>query len=301
MLNYAVRRVPQVIPTLILASMFTFAMLRLVPGDIADVLAVEGAISEEAKDRIRAEMGLDKPVPLQYLDWVQGLVTGDLGHSYWTNRPVETLFQYALPKTLQLTAVAMGIAFLIGVPLGLLAGAFRGSIFDHMATVLALTMIAVPTFALGIMAILLFAVKLQWVPATGSLILPAIVLGVDISGTLVRTLRSDVRAELLSDYVRTAHAKGVSKFKVLARHVLPNSLTATITVMGLAIGNLLGGTVIIETVFNWPGIGNLTIEAIRNRDYPVIQAMVMFMTVAFVFTNLAVDLIYGLVDPRVRV
>ncbi len=301
MLNYALRRIPQVIPTLILASLFTFVMLRLVPGDIADVLAVEGAVSDASKLRIREEMGLDDPVPIQYVKWVGRMLTGDLGHSYWTSLPVETLFSHAFPKTVQLAGLSMAVALAIGVPLGVLAGAFRGSVFDHAATVLALLMISVPTFAIGIVAILLFAVNLQWVPATGSLLLPAAVLGVDISGTLVRTLRSDVRAELLSDYVRTAHAKGIPQLKVLARHVLPNSLTATITVMGLSLGNLLGGTVIIETVFNWPGIGSLTINAIRNRDYPVVQAMVMVMTVAFVFTNLAVDLLYGLVDPRVRV
>ncbi|MEX2230425.1 MAG: ABC transporter permease [Dehalococcoidia bacterium] len=301
MMTYAVRRVPQVLPTLLLASMLTFLLLRVVPGDIADVLAVQGAVSDESKARIREQMGLDHSIPVQYVHWVGNLVSGNLGRSYWTNLPVTTLFGYAFPKTVQLGVAAMAVALAIGVPLGVLAGAFRGSVFDHAATVLATLMISVPTFAIGILALLLFAVRLQWLPATGSLVLPALVLGVDISGTLVRTLRSDIRSEMLADYVRTAHAKGLPRLRVLSRHVLPNSLTATITVMGLALGNLLGGTVIVESVFNWPGIGDLTIQAIRNRDYPVVQAMVMVMTVAFVFVNLAVDLIYGLFDPRVRV
>lgn len=301
MLNYAARRLPQVIPTLILASMVTFILLRLVPGDIADVLAVEGAVSDQTKDRIREELGFDDPVPIQYLNWLRDLVTGNLGHSYWTNRPVIDLFEAAFPKTLMLAGASFAVATIIGVPLGLLAGAFKGSIFDYIATVLATLMTSVPTFAIGILALLLFAVQLQWLPATGSVILPALVLGVDISGTIVRTLRTDVRAELQSDYIRTAHAKGVHPRHVLSRHLLRNSLTSTITVMGLVLGNLLGGTVIVETVFNWPGIGSLTINAIRNRDYPVVQAMVMAMTVAFVFANLLVDLVYGLLDPRVRV
>lgn len=301
MLSYAANRIPQVIPTLILASIVTFVLLRLVPGDVADVLAVEGAVSDEAKARIRAELGFDDPAPVQYLRWVRGLLTGDAGHSYWTNLPVEELFRHAFPKTVQLAAIAFAIAIAIAIPLGLLAGAFKGSVFDYLATALATLMTSVPTFAIGILALLLFAVQLRWLPATGSVVLPAVVLGIDISGSLVRTLRSDVRAELQSDYIRTAHAKGVPPLRVLSRHLLRNSMTATVTVMGLVLGNLLGGTVIVETVFNWPGIGSLTINAIRNRDYPVVQAMVMVMTLAFVFANLAVDLLYGMIDPRVRV
>lgn len=300
MLTFAIRRLPQLLPTLILASMVTFILLRLVPGDVTDVMAVEGGLSQQAQADLKEEMGFDDSVPVQYLRWVGGLMTGDLGHSYWTNRPVSELFEHALPKTAALAGVSLAIAIGIGIPLGLLAGAFKGSVFDHLATVLATLMTSVPTFAIGILALLLFAVQLQWLPATGSLILPAFVLGVDISGSLVRTLRSDVRSELKQDYIRTAHAKGVPGHRVLSRHLLRNSMTSTLTVIGLALGNLLGGTVIVESVFNWPGLGDLTINAIRNRDYPVVQATVMVMTVAFVFANLAVDLLYGMVDPRVR-
>lgn len=300
MLQYTVKRVPQLVLTLVLASMFTFFMLRLVPGDIADVLAVQGAVSEADKAQIRREQGLDSPIIVQYVDWVSRLVRGDFGHSYWTHLPVQSLFAHAVPKTMQLAVLAMAIGIGIGLPLGTLAGAFRGSVFDHAATLLAMAMIAVPTFALGLLALLVFSVRLQWLPATGSVVLAALVLGTDIAGTLVRTLRSDVRAELLSDYVRTAHAKGLSPLTVLRRHVLPNSLGPTVTVMGLALGHLLGGAVLIETIFNWPGLGNLMIDAIRNRDYPVVEAVVMVMTAAFVIVNFAVDLLYGLTDPRVR-
>lgn len=301
MLTYLIRRVPQVIPTLLLASIVTFVLLRLVPGDVADVLSIGGQMTDETKAQIRAEMGFDDPAPVQYLNWLKQTLTGDMGQSYFTRLPVTELFGYAFPKTVQLTVAAMAVAILIGIPVGLLAGAFPGSPIDWFATSLATLMISVPMFAMGILALLLFAVRLNWVPATGSLILPALVLGIDISGTLIRTLRSDVRAELRADYMRTAHAKGLPTRSVLGRHLLPNALTTTITIMGLVAGNLLGGTVIVETVFNWPGIGDLTIRAIRNRDYPIVQAMVMVMTAAFVFANLLVDVLYGLVDPRVRV
>lgn len=300
MLQYTVKRLPQLLLTLILASMFTFAMLRLVPGDIADVLAVQGAVSEADKAQIRQEQGLDAPLAIQYVQWVSRLVRGDFGHSYWTHLPVEALFAHAVPKTLELAVLAMAIGLVVGLPLGTLAGAFRGSLFDHAATFLAMSMIAMPTFALGLLALLVFSVRLQWLPATGSVVLASLVLGTDIAGTLVRTLRSDVRAELLADYVRTAHAKGLSPLTVLRRHVLPNSLGPTVTVMGLAAGHLLGGAVLIETIFNWPGLGSLMIDAIRNRDYPVVEAVVMVMTAAFVVVNFAVDLLYGMTDPRVR-
>lgn len=300
MLNYLARRVPQIVPTLLFASMFAFIMLRLVPGDVTDVLAVEGGVSEEQKAQIRKDLGLDQPVPIQYVQWVSHMVTGDFGRSYWTNVTVTRQLEHALPKTLQLTAVSLVIALAIGLPLGILAGAFKGSVFDYAGTILATLMISVPTFAIGIVLLLVFAVWLQWLPATGSLILPAIVLGVDISGTFVRTLRTDIRAEMNSDYVRTALSKGLPQRTVLVRHVLPNSVTATLTIFGLVLGNLLGGTLIIESIFNWPGIGALTILAVQNRDYPVVQTLVMLMTVMFVLSNLLVDLLNGLVDPRVR-
>jgi ABC-type dipeptide/oligopeptide/nickel transport system permease component len=300
-LNYLLRRIPQLFPTLILASMLTFFLLRVVPGDVADVLAMEGGTSNFDAERIRAEMGFDDPIPIQYVRWVGGFVRGDFGSSYFTGISVAEMFRHAFPKTALLAVTSLSIAILIGIPLGLLAGAFKGSIFDHLATLLATTMTAIPTFALGIVALLIFAVQLRWFPAVGSVILPSLVLGVDLAGNIVRTLRTDVRAELQSDYIRTARAKGLAEAIVLRRHVLRNALTSTVTVIGLILGNLLGGTVIVETVFNWPGIGSLTIGAIRNRDYAVVQAMVMVMTVAFVFANVLVDLLYGLLDPRVRI
>lgn len=301
MMHFLARRLLQVALTLVLASLFTFVMLRLVPGDVADVLAVEGALSDEAKAQIRAEQGLDDPIPIQYADWVGCMLQGDFGHSYWTRLPVDDLLRHAFPKTVQLTAAAMAIALAIGLPLGVLAGAYRGSVFDYAATAISMLMVSVPTFAFGIIALLVISVQLQLLPATGNLVLPALVLGIDIAGTLVRTLRSDIRSELASDYVRTAYSKGLPSMRVLRRHVLPNSLTATLTVMGLALGNLLGGALIIESVFHWPGIGSLLIEGIRNRDYPVVEAVVMVMTACFVIANLAVDVLYARVDPRVRI
>jgi len=300
MLTYTLRRIPQLLPTLLLASMLTFVLLRVVPGDVADVLAVEGGTSKFDAERIRAEMGFDDPIPVQYIHWIGDLLSGDLGSSYWTGISVTEMFRHAFPKTALLAVTSLSIAIGIGIPLGLLAGAFKGSVFDHLATLLATTMTAVPTFALGIVALLIFSVQLRWFPAVGSVILPSLVLGIDLAGNIVRTLRSDVRAELQADYIRTARAKGLTEAIVLRRHVLRNSLTSTVTVIGLILGNLLGGTVIVETVFNWPGIGSMTINAIRNRDYPVVQSMVMVMTLAFVFANVVVDLLYGLLDPRVR-
>lgn len=300
MARYLLTRALPVLPTLLIASLLTFTLMRAVPGDPVDKLAAEGGITAQQAALIRTEMGLDLPLWRQYVAWLDGAVRGDFGVSLRTQHKISFLIQNTLPRTAQLAVAAFVLAVVIAVPLGVVAAAWRGSVVDHVATVLAMVTVSVPTFAVGIIFLLLFAVRLDWLPATGSLVLPVIVLGVDISGTLVRTLRSDIRAELTAEYVRTARAKGLSAALVLRRHVLRNALTTTVTIAGLTFGNILGGTAIVETVFNWPGLGQLTVDAVKSRDYPVVQATVLLAAVAFIAANLAVDVIYGLIDPRIR-
>jgi ABC-type dipeptide/oligopeptide/nickel transport system permease component len=300
MTRYLITRALPVLPTLLVASMLTFFLMRVIPGDPVDRLAAEGGISPEQAALIRRELGLDLPLWQQYLHWLGGALQGDFGVSLRTQHSVSFLIENAFPRTAELALGAFALAVLIAVPLGIVAAAWRGSLLDHLATLLALVTVSVPTFAIGIVLLLLFAVRLDWLPATGSVVLPIVVLGLDIAGLLVRTLRSDIREELAADYVRTARAKGLGRSLVLRRHVLRNALTTTVTIAGLAFGNILGGTTIVETVFNWPGLGELTIDAIKGRDYPVVQATVLLAATCFIFANLAVDLLYGLIDPRIR-
>ena len=300
MTRYLLARALPVLPTLLIASFVTFFLMRVVPGDPVDRLAAEGGISEQQAALIRQELGLDLPLYQQYLQWLGDAARGDFGVSLRTQHSIAFLIRTAFPYTLQLAVGAFALALLIAVPLGVVAAAWRNSLLDHLATLLTLVTVSVPTFAIGIVLLLLFAVRLDWVPATGSLILPVIVLGVDLAGLLVRTLRSDIREELTADYVRTARAKGLNKAMLLRRHVLRNALTTTVTVAGLAFGNILGGTTIVETIFNWPGLGELTVDAIKGRDYPVVQATVLLAATCFIVANLVVDLLYGLIDPRIR-
>ena len=233
MTRYLLARALPVLPTLLIASFVTFFLMRVVPGDPVDRVAAEGGISEQQAALIRQELGLDLPLYQQYLQWLGDAARGDFGVSLRTQHSIAFLIRTAFPYTLQLAVGAFALALLIAVPLGVVAAAWRNSLLDHLATLLALVTVSVPTFAIGIVLLLLFAVRLDWVPATGSLILPVIVLGVDLAGLLVRTLRSDIREELTADYVRTARAKGLDKTTLLRRHVLRNALTTTVTVAGL--------------------------------------------------------------------
>ena len=300
MIAVIVRRLLSVIPTMLAASAVIFCLLRVVPGDPVDALALEGGISPERAEMLRQELGLTLPLPIQYLHWIGTAATGDLGVSLRSDFKVGWLIWQALPRTALLAAYAIVIGLLIGVPLAFAAVAWPRSVFAGLATTISTVTVAVPGFAIAIGGLLLFAVWLRWVPATQSVVLPAAVLGLDFAGTLIRFLRADLETQVGSDYVRTALAKGQSRRGIMLRHVARNGLITGITVLGLAFGNLVTGATIIETIFDWPGLGLLAIDAIRARDYPIVQGAVLFMALAFAVVNVVADILYAAADPRVR-
>jgi peptide/nickel transport system permease protein len=285
-------RLASIVPTMLAASLVIFCLLRLVPGDPVDALAAEGGISEERAASLRSELGLTLPLPLQYVHWIGSALTGDLGVSLRSDYEVGWLMWKALPRTASLAALAVIIGLALGVPLALAAVAWPRSTFAHLATFI--------STAIAIGGLLLFAVWLRWLPATQSIVLPAFVLGLDFAGTLIRFLRADLETQVGSDYVRTALAKGQQRRVIMLGHVARNGLITGITVLGLAFGNLLTGATIVETIFDWPGIGLLAIDAIRARDYPIVQGTILFMALAFALVNVLTDILYAAVDPRVR-
>lgn len=297
---YVLRRTLATVPTMLVASLVLFWLLRAVPGDPVDALAREGGLTPERAAALRAELGLTLPLPLQYLHWLSRAATGDLGSSLRSDFKVSWLIGQALPRTAALTGLAILFGLLVAVPLSFAAAARPGSWWDRLARALAVVTVAVPGFAIAIGGLLLFAIWLRWLPATQHVVLPALVLSLDFAGTLTRFLRADLGEQLRADYVRTAQSLGLSRRAVLLGHVARNSLITALTVLGLAFGNLLAGTTIIETIFDWPGIGLLAIDAIRARDYPIVQGTVLFMALAFIAVNLLTDLLYGMADPRIR-
>lgn len=301
MIAVTLRRFLAIIPTMLAASAIIFCLLRVVPGDPVDALALEGGISAERAAMLRQELGLNLPLPLQYLHWIGAALTGDLGVSLRSDFRVGWLIWQALPRTAALAACAILVGLLLGVPLAFAAVAWPRSPFAGIATVISTVTVAVPGFAIAIGGLLVFAVWLRWVPATQHMLLPAAVLGLDFAGTLIRFLRADLETQVGADYVRTALAKGQSRHAIMLRHVARNALITGITVLGLAFGNLITGATIIETIFDWPGVGLLAIDAIRARDYPIVQGTVLFMALAFVVVNVAADILYAAADPRVRV
>jgi peptide/nickel transport system permease protein len=296
----AMRRFVTIVPTMVAASLVIFCLLRIVPGDPVDALALEGGISEERAAQLRAELGLTLPLPLQYLRWFGSAIVGDLGISLRSDFRVSWLIWQALPRTAGLAGLAISIGLAIGVTLAFAAVAWPRSIFAAIASFMSMVTVAVPGFAIAIGGLLVFAVWLRWVPATQHVALPALVLGLDFAGTLIRFLRADLETQVGADYVRTALATGQHRRAILVGHVARNSLITGITVLGLAFGNLLTGATIIETIFDWPGIGLLAIDAIKARDYPVVQGTVLFMALAFAVVNVLTDILYAAADPRVR-
>jgi peptide/nickel transport system permease protein len=294
------QRLLSIVPTMLVASAIIFCLLRIVPGDPVDALALEGGISDERAARLRAELGLTLPLPVQYLRWLGSAAIGDLGVSLRSDFRVSWLIGQALPRTALLAVLAMMFGVVIGIPLAFAAAARPGSVWARLATLLSTVTVAVPGFAIAIGGLLVFAVWLRWLPATQSPILPAAVLGLDVAGTLIRFIRVELDVQISADYVRTALAMGQGPGGILRRHVARNALIQAITVFGLAFGNLLTGATIAETIFDWPGIGLLAIDAIRERDYPVIQGTILFMALAFVVVNVLTDLLYSAADPRIR-
>lgn len=284
-------------------SLLSFMLVHLT-GDPAALLLPLDA-SQEDRDRFRAAMGLDRPLPVQYLDFVVHAVRGDFGNSLRFQQPAMALVVERLPATLALAAVALGLALMIGVPAGLVAGVKRNSLFDRIAMMLALAGQCVPAFWLGLMLILLFSVSLRLLPVSGGgtfahLILPGLTLSFYTMALVARLLRSNMLEVMSSDYVRTARAKGLTERAVVLRHALKNAAIPVVTVVGLSAGYLLGGAVIVEQVFAYPGLGRLVYQSISNRDVAVVQAFVVLISLVVLAINLTVDLAYTILDPRVR-
>lgn len=312
MFTFFVRRLVTLIPTLVFVSMLIFSLQQLLPGDPALVLAGEDP-SPEAIAHIRAKLHLDDPLPVRYGYWIAGVLRGDLGESARTHQPVLELILQKLPVTIELALLALLIALVISIPAGIVSAVYKGSAVDTGATVFALTGLSTPNFWLGIMLILLFSVELGWLPASGyvspfenlranlaSMIMPAFVLGNAIAASLMRHMRSSMLQELGADYVRTARAKGLSERVVVLKHALRNALTPVITLGALELGTLLSGAVLTEQVFTIPGFGKLIIDAVFNRDYAVVQGVVLVTATTYIMLNLFADMAYFMLNPRLR-
>ncbi|MBG6183137.1 peptide/nickel transport system permease protein [Arthrobacter sp. CAN_A214] len=313
MLNYLVTRLWQSVVTLILASIVVFLGVRQLPGDPALAMAGEEATPERI-EAIREQLGLNESLITQYLKFVGNMLRGDFGQSTRTGAQVTDLVAATLPVTLWLSAYAIVVAVVVGVLLGIIAERFRGRWPEWMANALALIGLSVPNFWLGILAILYLAVAFGLFPASGyvpisenpiqgfyHLTLPAIILGTSLAAVIMRQTRASMIETMKTDFVRTARAKGLSRQRVLVRYGLRNSLIVVVTIIGLQLGGLISGAVVTERIFALPGFGKLTLDAVFTRDYPVIQAVVLLITVGYILINLAVDILYSVINPRIRV
>ena len=306
------RRLGATIPVLLLVTAGVFSLLHLTPGDPIDAMMAESQ-DATAKAALRAELGLDRPIAVQYAAWVGRLLRGDLGRSIRNGEPVIENVGRRLRPSLQLASLAMAISVLVAFPVGLLSAFRRRTAVDRAGTTFALFGICMPNFLLALLLIFVFGVTLRWLPISGyvdpleepwdgmrSLILPAVTLGLALGAVITRTLRSSLLEALTEDYVRTARAKGMAEWRILRRHVLKNALLPVVTVLGLQLGTLIGGAVITEYVFALPGVGRLVVDAVFARDYPLVQGVVLLIALGFIASNLLVDLLYGWIDPRIR-
>lgn len=312
MLNLFLRRVVGAIPTILLISVFVFALQKLLPGD--PVLAMAGEERDPvALAAIREQLGLNDPLPVQYFNWLTAALQGDLGTSLRTGQPVTELILQKLPVTLQLGVMAILIALVIGIPAGIISAVRKGTVTDYTANLVALSGMSVPNFWLGILLIMLVSVRWQLLPASGyvpptedfvqsmrTMIMPAFVLGTGLAGALMRHTRSSMLGVLKQDYVRTARAKGVPERRVVLRHAFRNALTPIVTLTALLFGELIAGAVLTEQIFTIPGFGKLVVDAVFTRDYAVVQGVVMVTAVGFILMNLVADMLYILLNPRLR-
>jgi peptide/nickel transport system permease protein len=314
MLFYLFRQIALAVPALLGVVLITFLLMRAVPGDVVtQLVGLEANVTAERRAELRRMFGLDLPVHVQFGQWGAAVLRGDLGRSLRTGRSISGDLALRFPVTLQLTLMSLLIALVIAIPLGVLAAVMRGTVVDYLMSIIALLGLSIPAFFLGILFILLFSLRLGWLPPAGyvpfaedplqnlrHMLLPALSLGMVLAAATTRIVRSTMLEVLGRDYVRTARAKGLTEPTVTFRHALRNALIPVITVVGLQFGTLLGGAVIIEQVFSLPGVGRFALEGINLRDYPVIQGAVLLIAAAFILVNLLVDLIYSLVDPRIR-
>lgn len=304
MLTYIIRRLLHTVLVIFVISLIIFFSIRLT-GDPVSVMFSAGEPSKEAIEEVRKNLGLDKPVYEQYFIFLKGLVTLDLGESFRSGTSVSSLIFERLGATLALAFGGVVVAMAIAFPVGILSAVKRGTSIDFFGRIFSLIGISFPNFWLGIMLILVFAVHLRWLPSSGfesfsHLILPSITLGMILSGILARLVRSSMLEVMNQQYISTAKSKGISEWSVIIKHAFRNALLPTITFLGIQFGSLLGGTVIVEQVFAWPGVGRLIIDAINQRDYPVIQGGVIFLAVIMVLVNLIVDISYSFIDPRIK-
>ena len=312
MLNYLFKRLAAIVPTVFFVTIIIFGLQQLLPGDPAVILAGEEQ-DPNVIAYLREKMHLDEPLPMRYWYWISGVFQGDLGESLRIQQPVLELIQQKLPVTLQLAALAMVIALVIGIPAGIVSAVGKDSAWDYIANAVALWGLSTPNFWLGILMILLFSVSLGWLPASGyvspfedlkanlaAMIMPAFVLGNAFAAVLMRHTRSAMLQVLNADYVRTARAKGLNERQVVLKHALRNALTPIITLGALEFGTLLSGAVLTEQVFSIPGFGKLIVDAVFNRDYAVVQGVVLFTSSVYIVLNLLADMAYFLVNPRMR-
>lgn len=312
MTAYILRRLIMLVPVLLVVGVVVFALVHLTPGDPAAVILGDRATPEDI-ERLREQLGLNEPLPVQFVHWFGNMLRLDFGESIFLGEPVMQALRDRAEPTILLTLYALLFQVVIGVPAGVLAAVRHNSILDRVLTVIAISGSAIPTFFLGILLILIFAVRLRWLPSGGyvplgedpvahvkAMLLPAFALGFSAAGLIARMVRSSMLDVMREDYVRTAFAKGVPEKLVIIRHALRNALIPALTVIGISAGALLGGAVVTETVFTIPGMGRLVVQSIARRDYPVIQGAIITIAMAYVLVNLIVDLLYVYTDPRVR-
>ena len=332
MFQFILKRIAMVIPTFIGITLLTFALIHLIPGDPIEIRMGERGLSPEVHAQMKKQLGLDQPLYIQYVDYLQGITQGDLGNSFKNNEPVMTEFLSLFPATVELATFAILFAVIIGIPVGILAAVKRGSVFDHTVMAVSLTGYSMPIFWWGLLFMLVMSVQLDSTPVSGRigaefwidnvtgfmlidswlsgesgafksavshLILPSVVLGTIPLAVISRMTRSSMLEVLGEDYIRTARAKGLAPLRIIIVHALRNALIPVVTVIGLIIGQLLSGAILTETIFAWPGIGKWVIEAIRARDYPVVQGAVLIIATIIIVVNLFVDLMYGVVNPRI--
>ncbi|MCY4558199.1 MAG: ABC transporter permease [Chloroflexi bacterium] len=316
MRQYALKRIALIIPTVLLVTIIVFTVMRLLPGDPALVILSEGdaSFTQEELEDLRRQLGTDRPIVVQYVDWIGGLVQGDLGTSIWrSGQPVSKLVGDRIFRTLELAVLAILIAVLFAVPLGVISAIKPDSVIDYFSRVIALVGISIPTFFAGLLVVLVLSRGFGWLPPLGyedlwdnpwknlqQMFLPALALGFYDMAFIARVTRSSMMEIIREDYMRTARAKGLGERIVLVRHGLKNAVLPILTISGWQFGRLFGGTVIIESIFKVPGIGTLLIETVFQRDFPTIQAIIIVIAVSIVIINLLVDLLYGLLDPRIR-
>ncbi len=313
MRQFVIRRLIQMIPVVFIISVIVFSLMHLVPGDPVSFMAGEDSMNLENIEYLRKQLGLDKPLPVQYALWVGRALQGDFGRSMRSNLPISEEISRRLPVTLQLAVASLLVSIFIGIPVGIISAVRRNSPLDVIATVLSMSGVAMPSFWQAILLIFLFGVTLRWLPVAGyvnifddpvgglrALLLPAFVSGTSGAAVLVRQTRSAMLEVMAMEYIATARAKGLNERRVIWVHALKNALLPVVTILALSLGHILGGAVIIETIFAWPGLGRFTVQAIAGHDFQVVQAMVLITALTVLAANLFADIMYGWLDPRIQ-